>query len=66
MQAMAAALGRTLTRAQPGTVAAQAVARPDSLGLDVARAETILGRRLPSLGEVAARLARHVPARLEA
>ena len=66
VQAMAAALGRTLTRAQPGTVTAQAVARPDSLGLDVARAETILGRRLPSLGEVAARLARHVPARLEA
>jgi hypothetical protein len=33
------------------------VRRPDSLGLDVRRAEAILGRRLPGLSQVAAAVA---------
>ena len=54
---LAAALGRRLTRARWGAVGEQAVARPDSLGLDVSRAEALLGRRLPGLDEVVAALA---------
>jgi dTDP-4-dehydrorhamnose reductase len=59
---LAHALGRTLTQAKPGTVASQTVTRPDSLGLDVSRAESILGRRLPNLTEVAANVARRAAA----
>jgi dTDP-4-dehydrorhamnose reductase len=62
VQAMAHALGRVLTRAKAGAVASQAVRRPDSLGLDVSRAEGILGRRLPNLNEVAATMAGRVAA----
>ena len=57
VEALAAALGRTLTRAKRGSVGTLEVRRPDSLGLDVTRAEAILGRRLPGLQAVAARYA---------
>jgi dTDP-4-dehydrorhamnose reductase len=53
VEAIAAAMGRTLTRARRGSVQASDVPRPDSLGLDVGRAEAILGRRLPTLAQVA-------------
>jgi dTDP-4-dehydrorhamnose reductase len=57
--AIARALGRQPTKVQVGTVANQAVKRPDSLGLDVSLAERTLGRRLPSLQQVAERVAAH-------
>jgi dTDP-4-dehydrorhamnose reductase len=57
VEALAAAMGRTLTRARRGSVASLDVRRPDSLGLDVRRAEAILGRRSPGLQEVASRFA---------
>jgi dTDP-4-dehydrorhamnose reductase len=53
VEAIAAGLGRTLTRARRGSVQAADVPRPDSLGLDVRRAEAILGRKLPTLAQVA-------------
>ncbi len=49
---LAATMGVRLTRARTGSVDVQAVRRPDSLGLDVSRAERLLGRRLPGLDEV--------------
>lgn len=58
VEALAAALGRRLTRAKRGSVGTLEVRRPDSLGLDVTRAEAILGRRPPGLQAVAARYAR--------
>jgi dTDP-4-dehydrorhamnose reductase len=58
VRALAAAMDRTLTRAVPGSVAATDVPRPDSLGLDVRKAEALLGRRLPTLKAVAARFAK--------
>lgn len=61
--ALARAAGRTLSRARPGTVRAQATPRADSLGLDVTRAERILGRRLPTLDAVAANLLTHLEER---
>jgi len=60
VEALAAALGRKLTRARRGSVGQQAVRRPDSLGLDVGRAETVLARRLPDLPAVARRFAEQV------
>lgn len=57
VEAIAAALGRPLTRARRGSVGMLDVRRPDSLGLDVGRAEAILGRRLPGLQAVAGRFA---------
>ncbi|CAN7170066.1 sugar nucleotide-binding protein [Phenylobacterium sp. LjRoot219] len=57
VEALATALGRKLTRARRGSVGQQAVRRPDSLGLNVSRAEAVLGRRLPGLQAVAARFA---------
>ena len=57
VEAIAAAMGRTLTRARRGSVQASAVPRPDSMGLDVRRAEAILGRRLPTLAQVAQAMA---------
>jgi dTDP-4-dehydrorhamnose reductase len=53
VEAIAGGMGRTLTRARRGSVQASDVARPDSMGLDVRRAEAILGRRLPGLEAVA-------------
>lgn len=61
--ALAEALGRSLTRARPGAVAkTQSVRRPDSLGLDVARAEAWLGRPLPNLSQVVHSLATRIQA----
>jgi len=57
VEALAVASGRTLTRARRGSVGRLDVRRPDSLGLDVSRAEAVLGRRLPGLAAVAARWA---------
>lgn len=57
VQALAARLGRPLTRARVGSVGEQSVARPDSLGLDVSKAEQLLGRRLPGLDRVVDALA---------
>lgn len=57
VEALAAALGRPLTRARRGSVGALAVRRPDSLGLDVSRAQAVLGRGLPGLRAVAERFA---------
>lgn len=59
VRALAAAQGRTLTRAVPGTVQAADVPRPDSLGLDVTRAQAILKRQLPGLDHVAREVAAH-------
>ena len=53
IQSLAAAMGRTLTRAQPGSVSGLEVMRADSLGLDVSRAQAILGRSAPDLTDVA-------------
>lgn len=63
VEALAAALGRTLTRARRGSVGTLEVRRPDSLGLDVTRAEAILGRRPPGLSAVAERFARQAMTR---
>ena len=49
---LAQALDRRLTQATLGSVGVQAVRRPDSLGLDVSRAEGLLGRSLPGLDAV--------------
>jgi dTDP-4-dehydrorhamnose reductase len=58
--ALAKALNRPLSRARIGKVAAQATPRADSLGLDVSRAERILGRSLPTLDRVIANLLAHL------
>jgi dTDP-4-dehydrorhamnose reductase len=58
--ALAAGLGRPLTRTRLAKVDAQATPRADSLGLDVSRAEGILGRSLPTLDAVVANLMAHL------
>jgi dTDP-4-dehydrorhamnose reductase len=58
VRALAAAMDRTLTRAVSGSVTDTDVPRPDSLGLDVRKAEALLGRRLPTLKAVATRFAK--------
>jgi dTDP-4-dehydrorhamnose reductase len=63
--ALAKALARPLSRAKIGKVAAQATPRADSLGLDVSRAERILGRSLPTLDGVVANLLAHLEDRAE-
>ena len=55
-EALAGALGHTMTRAKAGSVAALPVRRAESAGLDVKVAQSILGRTLPDLGEVTAAL----------
>jgi dTDP-4-dehydrorhamnose reductase len=60
VEALAAALGRTLTRAKRGSVGTLDVRRPDSLGLDVTRAQAILGWSAPDLAAVASRFAAKV------
>ena len=55
-EALARGLGRTMTRARPGSVGGLAVRRAESAGLDVRVAESILGRSLPDLDEVIAAL----------
>jgi len=57
-EALAKAMGRKLTRAQTGSVRQLQPARAESLGLDVSRAESVLGRRLPDLEQVVSKLAR--------
>jgi dTDP-4-dehydrorhamnose reductase len=57
VEAVAAAMQRPLTRARRGSVGVLEVRRPDSLGLDVARAEAVLGRSPPGLQAVAERFA---------
>lgn len=58
IEAIASRLGRRLSKAETGSVASLGVRRADSCGLDVSRAESILGRPLPGLAEVVDRLAR--------
>jgi dTDP-4-dehydrorhamnose reductase len=58
--ALAKALNRPLSRAKISKVGAQATPRADSLGLDVSRAERILGRSLPTLDRVIANLLAHL------
>jgi len=58
--ALAKALNRPLSRAKIGKVAAQAIGRADSLGLDVRQAERILGRSLPTLDGVISNLLAHL------
>jgi dTDP-4-dehydrorhamnose reductase len=53
---LAVALGRGTGNIAAGSVRSLPVARAESAGLDVARAETLLGRRLPDLGEVVGNL----------
>jgi dTDP-4-dehydrorhamnose reductase len=52
VEALAQALGRPLAAVTPMSVSSLTVPRATSCGLDVGRAETILGRKLPGLGEV--------------
>jgi dTDP-4-dehydrorhamnose reductase len=61
--ALAKALNRPLSRAKIGKVGAQATPRADSLGLDVSRAERILGCSLPTLDSVIANLLVHLEER---
>lgn len=49
---IAKALGRSLTNVKTGAMKSGEGSRADSLGLDVSRAETILGRTLPNLQQV--------------
>jgi len=52
LREIASQLGVTLTAAVPGSVAALATRRANNLGLDVNRAEQVLGYRLPTRAEV--------------
>ena len=58
--ALAEAQGKRMTRAKIGSVGIQSTPRPDSLGLDVVLAETILGRSMPGLEQVVAAVHNHV------
>lgn len=66
VEALAAALHRPLTRARRGSVGTLEVRRPDSLGLDVTRAEAVLGRKLPGRKAVAERFANQAMQRARA
>jgi len=57
VEALASAMGITLDWATTGKVAALPVKRAESLGLDVTRAEALLGYRLPDVAAVTAALA---------
>lgn len=57
IQALAAARGIALDWADIGSAAGLEPKRATHIGLDVSRAEALLGRRLPDLDEVAAHLA---------
>jgi dTDP-4-dehydrorhamnose reductase len=52
IRALAEVLGKSLRHAKAGTVGMLSPPRPRSLGLDVARAECLLGRTLPDLDAV--------------
>ena len=51
-------MGQVLSRARSGSVRELNVLRADSCGLDVDKVEKILGRTLPTLDDVVAKLAR--------
>lgn len=57
VHALATARGRTLTKVVEGSVGQQSVRRAESVGLDVSRAEDILGQPLPRLADVVRALA---------
>jgi len=57
VEALASAMGITLDWATTGKVAALPVRRAESLGLDVTRAEALLGYQLPDVAAVVAALA---------
>jgi len=57
IEAIADALGVRLTRATSGSVHSLSVPRAESCGLDVSKAESVLGYALPDLREVVAHLA---------
>lgn len=52
VSALSAVRGRHLTQAKAGSAVQHGVRRAESVGLDVSRAEAILGRRLPGLEQV--------------
>lgn len=56
IECIARQLGVSLSRAKTGSVAALSVARADSCGLDVSRAERALGYELPDLDQVVCNL----------
>jgi dTDP-4-dehydrorhamnose reductase len=56
IEEIAQVCGKLLTRASVGSVKQLGVRRADSCGLDVSRAEEVLGYRLPSLGKAVMRL----------
>ncbi len=58
--ALAKGLGRQLSKARLGSVGGQQTVRADSLGLDVSRAERMLGRPLPTLEAIIANLIFHL------
>ncbi|MDR3511218.1 MAG: sugar nucleotide-binding protein [Caulobacteraceae bacterium] len=60
VQALAARMARPLTRARLASVGLQQSPRGDSLGLDVSRAEGILGHPLPGLEAVITSLMAHL------
>jgi dTDP-4-dehydrorhamnose reductase len=53
VEALAARLDRSLSRAKAGSVTTLTPRRAESLALDVRRAEALLGRALPGVGHVA-------------
>ena len=60
VERMAQAMGRPLSNARRASVKDQSTPRADSVGLDVTRATSILGRPLPGLDQVAAALVAHL------
>ncbi len=61
LRAMAKALGEPEGRVKDGSVASLTTPRAESLGLDVRKAEGILGYRLPGLNDVVTSLVRTMP-----
>ncbi len=57
VERLAQRMGRELTHARAGNAASMKMKRAESAGLDVARAEAVLGHHLPTLDEVAGDLA---------
>lgn len=60
VETLARQAGRRITNTRRASVAEQSTVRADSLGLDVTRAERILGRALPGLEGVIANLILHL------
>lgn len=63
IEGLAARLGYNLGHAETGSVHSLAIARADSLGLDVTKAEAILGRSLPTLSDVVSTISENYAAR---